>query len=98
MNEHSEQVDELTHIIYLEVPGSKVVLLQAIFELYEGVGTVRTLDIKRSLVCILTTPDMLPHCLMILDAIEPRILWRFAQRPSAEDRDRYLGYYRASPG
>lgn len=86
-------LDEHCYCIYLEVPGSQVVNLQGTIEAYEGVGTVRTLDIKRSLVCILTTPSMLDDCIKILEACRGLVSWRPAQPPEGE-RDEYLGYQR----
>lgn len=74
----SIQIDAETRVLALEVPGSKVVLLQAFFELYEGPGAVRTVDIKNSLLCIITTPSMLEACLEVLRAIQPSVHWRFA--------------------
>jgi hypothetical protein len=94
MNESIEKIDPYTYIIYLEVPGSRVVLLQAQFELYEGLGTVRTLDIKNSLVCIIATPTTLDDCLKLLDALKEQIHWRFAPIPDPEKRDMYLGYFK----
>src|SRR5437868_180480 len=93
-NEGVDRLDSETFAIYLEVPGSKVVLLQAFFEHYEGVGVVRTLDIRRSLVCILTTPAMLDEALRVLDAAHEELGWRFAPLPAAEDRERYRGYFK----
>ena len=85
--------DEQTRTLYLEVPGSKVVLLQAYFELYEGVGVVRTLNIRSSLVCVLTTESLLHDCLDVLDAIQKETQWRFTPRPPQAEREKYLGYF-----
>lgn len=87
-------LDDQSVALFLEVPSSKVVLLQAYFELYEGVGICRTVDIRRSLVCILTTTSMVENCRAVLDAIRPETQWQFAPNPSPEDRDRYLGYFK----
>lgn len=91
-NEGVELIDAQSVVIYLDCPGSNVVLLQAYFDIYESLGVVRTLDIKESLVCILTTPSMLNDCLEVLAAIQPSVGWTFAQIPSADLKERYLGY------
>lgn len=91
IEEGVEQTDDHTVIIYLDVPGSNVVMLQGYFELYEGVGLVRTLDIKRSLVCIITTPSLKGECLKILDEIRDVVKWNFAQI-SDEQKEAWLGY------
>lgn len=88
-----ESPDPITRIVYLEVPGSKVVLLQAYFELYESLGVVRTLSARDALVCIVTTASMLDECLTALNAIRDKIGWRFAVLPDAKNRLRYLGYF-----
>lgn len=93
-----DRLDEQTCALYLEVPGSKIVELQAHFELYEGMGIVRTLSVKKSLVCVLTTNDMLNDCIELLNALrnnndfESNIPWRTAPKPDQETRALYHGY------
>ena len=87
-----EQLDPYTYAIYLEVPGSKVVLLQGLFENYEGLGTVRTLDIRKSLVCILTTSSVKDECLAALNGIKSLVPWREVEKP--EEASRILGYFK----
>ncbi len=77
MQSPADSIDEGTRALYLEVPGEKVVMLQALVESHEGLGLVRTLNIRKSLVCILTTPTMLDACLDLLNALQPEIGWRF---------------------
>lgn len=91
-----EHLDELTYIIYLEVPGSKIVLFQAFFELHEGIGTVRTLNVQKSLVSVLTPTDMLSDCLALLNSIKAEIFWRPVSAPSEAERLHYLGYQKGS--
>jgi len=71
------QLDDRTWVIYLQVPGPQVVLFQALFENYEGLGIVRTLDIRTSRVCLLTTGSMLPDCMTALENIRGLVPWRF---------------------
>ena len=91
-NEGIEYTEHESVVIYLDCPGSHVVLLQAFFDLYEGLGVVRTLDIKRSLVCILTTPSMLAECLEALESIKDKVHWRFAAIPEQTTKDLLIGY------
>lgn len=70
---------------YLEVPRHQIVLLQAYFELYDGVGTVRTLEGERSVVSVLTTPAQKPDCLNVLNAIREHVEWQPC-REIPEDR------------
>lgn len=89
-----EKLDEHACALYLEVPGPQLVALQGYFETYEGVGLVRTLDIRRSLVCILTTPGMLDDCLKLLEGLESEIGWKAVEHPAGCDAERFLGYFK----
>lgn len=68
-------IDENTVAFYLEVPRSHVVLLTVYFELYDGVGTVRTLDKEGAVVCVLTTPSQAQDCVNVLYAIREQVSW-----------------------
>ncbi|MFM1846998.1 MAG: hypothetical protein RL417_472 [Pseudomonadota bacterium] len=89
-------IDTGTCAFYLVVPSDKVVLLQAFFELYEGLGIVRTLNLRKSLVCILTTPSMIDDCRRALEAIRSMIPWGPVARPDEAERQLYLGYFHES--
>ena len=89
-----EMLDDQTLAICLDVPGVNVVALQGYFETYEGLGLVRTLDLRRSLVCVLTTPSMLADCLKLLHEIRPVVGWQPAARPPDMDAERFLGYFK----
>src|SRR5437870_1229339 len=92
-----EKIDDFTCAIYLDVPPSKVVLLQAYFENYEGAGIVRTLDNRASLVCILSTPSTVGDCSEILYSVKEQIGWRAAE-PSQEVRNELLeGHFKKGP-
>jgi hypothetical protein len=68
-------IDENTVAFYLEVPRSHVVLITVYFELYDGVGTVRTLDKESAVVCVLTSPSQSQDCINVLYAIRDRVSW-----------------------
>ena len=68
-------IDADTVAFYLEVPRSHVVLLQVYFELYDGVGTVRTLDGESAIACVITTPSQLSDCIGVLNAIREHVAW-----------------------
>ena len=89
-------IDTGTCAFYLVVPSEKVVLLQAFFELYEGLGIVRTLNLRKSLVCVLTTPSVMDDCRRALEAIRSMIPWSPVPRPEEADRQLYLGYFHES--
>lgn len=68
-------IDADTVAFYLEVPRSHVVLLTVFFELYDGVGTVRTLDKEGAVVSVLTTPSHVQDCIGVLNAIREYVAW-----------------------
>ncbi len=61
--------------IYLELPRSHLILLTVYFELYDGVGTVRTIDKDMAKVCVITTPSQLDDCFGVLNAISAQEAW-----------------------
>lgn len=92
MQDELEDLDGCATAVYVEIPGSKVVLFQAFFDLYEAVGIVRTIDIRRSQVCVVTTRDQLGDCLALMEALKEMIPWRFVPKPS--DSEKIFGYSR----
>ena len=88
-----DSLDEITRVIYLEIPSAQLVFFQATFELFEGIGIVRTLSIRKSLVCVITTADCLPECWRILEAVRETVPWRQVERPEEAQRELYLGYF-----
>jgi hypothetical protein len=86
-------IDAGTWAYYLSVPSEKVVLLQALFELYEGLGVVRTLNLRKSLVCVLTTPLVGEDCRRALEAMRALVPWQSVARPEEAERQLYLGYF-----
>ena len=81
-------------VLYFHIPESQVNFFQGHFELYEGLGLVRTLSIRDSLVCVLTTPECLSDCLLALRDMRKTIRWTAAPRPTLELQHRYLGYFK----
>jgi len=75
------ELDSGTVAFYLEVPRSHIVLLQTYFELYDGVGTVRTLEGDRAVVCVLTTPSMANDCRNVLHAVRENVHWVQCEPP-----------------
>lgn len=74
-------LDAETWAFYLRVPRSHVVLLQAYFELYDGVGTVRTIAGPEPILCIMTTSGQKEDCITILEAIREDVDWELAPPP-----------------
>lgn len=84
LRDASRSLDPGTIALYLEVPRSQVVLLQAYFELYDGVGTVRTIQGDEPIVCVLTTPEQYEDCLGVLGAIREQVQWSACKKIPVE--------------
>jgi hypothetical protein len=79
LRDAAQLIDPRAVALYLEVPRSQVVLLQAYFELYDGVGTVRTLQGTAPIVCVLTTPEQLDACIKVLEAVHEEVHWNICK-------------------
>ena len=73
------QLDPEVLAFYLRVPRSQVVLLQAYFELYDGVGTVRTINDPDPVLVVMTTTGMMETRIEALIAIRQDVDWEIAR-------------------
>jgi hypothetical protein len=94
-----DRVDNQTVVFYLELPREKVVLLQALFESYEGVATVRTLNLEQCLVAVMTTPSMERTCSLLLSSVSELLQWRpVFGRPQEAEHEIVQGDFRKEKG
>ena len=86
------KLDEHTWAMFLEVPPARVVLLQAVFEIYEGLGTVRTIGVERPVVCVLTPDGLLDECFLALNSLREQTSWRLlsAEESTQVEADQFL--------
>jgi DNA-binding response OmpR family regulator len=68
-------LDPVTIAFYLRAPRSHIILLQAYFELYDGLGTVRTLEGDDQVICVLTSKAQEEDCIQMLEAIRDDVHW-----------------------
>jgi hypothetical protein len=102
-------IDSAAVLFLVQVDPVQVAFFQGIFESYEGVGLVRTLDIQRSLLGVLTTPDMQLDCLRLLKDIWPVTKWTavqcisgkcisgqsiFPESASPQDLSQYINFFK----
>ena len=78
------RLDPGTLAFYLRVPRNQVVLIQAYFELYDGVGTVRTFAGNEPVLCVMTTDGMLDDCIGTLMALREEVSWEITERPESD--------------
>jgi hypothetical protein len=57
-------------LIYLETPAQHIAYIKFIFESYEEVGIVRTIDRKRAVIVLLAMRDFVGAARAILESIE----------------------------
>ncbi len=61
------------HPIYLRVTPADIALLKFLFESYEGVGIVRTIDQRVAVIVVLVVPDFLAVARAIIRDVQGRI-------------------------
>ena len=68
------ELDPNTASFYLQLAnGNQIVILQALIESYEGIGSVRTIDISESLVAVITPKDQVADCQSLLSSLQKEI-------------------------
>ncbi|MGI6680165.1 MAG: DUF4911 domain-containing protein [Bdellovibrionota bacterium] len=87
-----DALDDKTSGIYLKVPEKKVVMMQSYFEIYDGIATVRTLDIRNSLICIIVPNCNLQICLEILESIKKDVGFEFIKKPENIKENDFVGF------
>jgi uncharacterized protein DUF4911 len=70
------------HAIYLEVPAAHIAYVKFIFESYEDVGIIRTVDRKKAVIVLLAMDDFVDTARKIVDSIKSEIPMREIPRPA----------------
>ena len=71
------------HDIYLELPSEQIAYVKFIFESYEDVGIIRTVDRKKAIIVLLAMDDFLDSARAILASLEKEIPLRQISRPAS---------------
>ncbi|HEX7232192.1 MAG TPA: DUF4911 domain-containing protein [Candidatus Binatia bacterium] len=69
------------HDIYLELPSEQIAYVKFIFESYEDVGIIRTVDRKKAIIVLLAMDDFLDSARAIIASLEREIPLRQISRP-----------------
>ena len=69
------------HEIYLELAPADIAYVKFIFESYEEVGIIRTVDRQRAVIVLLAMSDFLAVARAILQSIENEVPLREISRP-----------------
>ncbi|HEY7221937.1 MAG TPA: DUF4911 domain-containing protein [Candidatus Binatia bacterium] len=75
------------HDIYLEVPPQHIAYIKFVFESYEEVGIIRTVDRKRAIIVVLAMNDFLDAARKILASLENEVPLREIPRPEDMEDD-----------
>mgnify|MGYP001593304224 CR=1 FL=1 len=75
------------HEIYLEIRPEDIAYVNFIFESYEGVGIIRTVDRKKGVIVLLAVDDFLPIARAILASLQNEIPVAEIARPDDPGED-----------
>ncbi|HSQ12268.1 MAG TPA: DUF4911 domain-containing protein [Candidatus Deferrimicrobium sp.] len=68
--------------IYLEIAPEHIAYIKFIFESYEEVGIIRTVDRKKSIIVLLAMPDFVDAARAIIDSLKQDIPLAEIPRPA----------------
>ena len=71
--------------IHLRIPPGAIAYLKFIFESYEGIGVVRTIDRVSAIIVLIVVPDFLDVARQILDALRDEVAWEEMPDPSPNE-------------
>lgn len=86
------------HDIYLEIPAEHIAYVKFIFESYEDVGIIRTIDRKKAVIVLLAMSDFLGVAHAILRSLEEQIPLREIPRPADMKDDWFMAELIAEAG
>jgi hypothetical protein len=91
MNNPGQQCGDMRlHDIYLEIPPEQIAYVKFIFESYEEVGIIRTVDRKKAIIVLLAMDDFLDTARTILDSIKNDVRLREIPRPADTSDDWFM--------
>lgn len=73
--------------LYFEIPPEHIAYVKFIFESYEDVGIIRTVDRKKAVIALLAMDDFLATARAILDSLKSELPLRQIDRPTDLTRD-----------
>jgi hypothetical protein len=76
--------------IYLELPPEHIAYVKFVFESYEEVGIIRTVDRKNAVIVLLAMPDFIDTARKILDSIKNDVPLREIAPPADMQEDWFM--------
>ena len=78
------------HSIYLELSPADIAYIKFIFESYEEVGIIRTVDNRQAIVVLLAMADFIDVARAILTSLQRDITFREISRPADTKDDWFM--------
>lgn len=78
------------HDIYIEIPPEHIAYIKFIFESYEEVGIIRTVNRKKAVIVLLAMHDFLDTARAILDSLKKDIPFVEIRRPDDMNDDWFM--------
>ena len=78
------------HDIYLEIAPEHIAYIKFIFESYEEVGIIRTVERKKAVIVLLAMHDFLDTARQILDSLQQEIPFAEIPRPTGVTDDWFM--------
>lgn len=75
------------HEIYLEIPPEEIAYVKFIFESYEGVGIIRTVERKKAVIVLMAMDDFLSTARSILTSLKNEVSLTEIPRPAEIGED-----------
>ncbi len=77
--------------IFLQIPPEQIAYIKFIFESYEGVGIIRTVDRKKAAIVLLAAPDFAETAENILESLRREVPLVEIPRPADMNDDWLMG-------
>jgi len=83
--------------IYLEVKPEDIAYIKFIFESYDGVGIIRTVDRKKATIVLLVVEDLVPIAHQILESLKREMPLEEISKPADASDDWFMMELLAEP-
>ncbi len=78
------------HEIYLETPPEHIAYVKFIFESYDDVGIIRTVERKKAIIVLLAVPDLVDLAREILESLKQEVPLTEIPRPADISGDWFM--------
>ena len=65
--------------LYIRLPATDIAYVKFVFESYEGIAVVRTVDRTEAVIVLMVAGDFEHHARAILDSLRDEVPWQFVE-------------------